>query len=186
MAQTDPLTGFVAPGLYAATLQRMWKAARASGVDLTVVYVKVLNDAFQLGDLNHSSGDKATLRCVRTLRTVAREDDVIARVDERLFALLMPGVSRSERLASKLARLVALGAMVDPDDPLLTPVKFKIVAGSLRSFSGNAQELDIAIQKVMVADLSDGPQGAGSPNYRVICFVGKKAEQPVAVSTSAV
>ena len=186
LAQTDPLTGFVAPGLYAATLQRMWKAARASGVDLTVVYVKVLNDAFQLGDLNHSSGDKATLRCVRTLRTVAREDDVIARVDERLFALLMPGVSRSERLASKLARLVALGVMVDPDDPLLTPVKFKIVAGSLRSFSGNAQELDIAIQKVMVADLSDGPQGAGSPNYRVICFVGKKAEQPVAVSTSAV
>ncbi len=176
LAQTDPLTGFVAPALYTATLQRMWDAAQAKGVDLTVVYVKLVDSAPGARAVYSQSAGRATLRTVRTMRTVAREDDTIARVDDEVFAILMPGVSRSERLASKLARLVALGVMVDADDPLSTPVKFKIVAGSLRSFSGSSVALDAAMKSVLARD-----EGA---DYRVIRFIGKRADQPLAIDTS--
>lgn len=177
LARTDPLTGFVPRALYAATLKRLWDAAKVKGFDLTVVYVKVIGANPGERTPQEPGADKVTLRCVRMLRTVAREDDTIARVDDQVFAMLMPGVSRSERLASKLARLVALGVMVDADDPLSSPVKFKIVAGSLRSFSGESQALDAAIKSVLAQE-EDAP-------YRVISFIGKKPDQPVSVDTSA-
>ena len=175
LARTDPLTGFVPPALYAATLTNMWDTARSKGVDLAVVYVKVMDAPPDLQAVHSQGGDKGILRTVRTLRTVARDDDTIARVGSQLFAILMPGVSRSERLASKLARLVALGVMVDSDDPLSSPVKFKIIAGSVRSFAGGSQALDAAMKGILARD--------EGPDYRIIRFIGKKTDQPISVES---
>ncbi len=163
LARTDPLTGFVAPSLYLQTLASMWEAARTKGVDLTVVYVKVLETSADALAIGKQSTDKAITRTVRTLRTVARDNDTVAQVDDQIFVILMPGVSRSEHLAGKLARLVALGMMVDADDPSSTPVKFKIVASSLRSFSSGSQALDAAAKQLLAR--TDGAQ------TRVIQFI---------------
>ena len=177
LEHTDPLTGFIAPALYLHTLTHMWEAAKAKGTDLTVVFVKVMaSSSGSLASVGQGT-DRATSRIVRTLRTVARENDSIARVDDRLFAIFMPGVSRSERLASKLSRLVALGLMVDPDDPSSSPVKFKIVAASLRSFSSDSRALDAAVQLVLSRE--EGAQ------YKVIQFIEKKAGQVGLVNKSA-
>ena len=177
LAETDPLTGFIASALYLQTLTSMWESARGKGVDLTAVYVKVMG--LPAGSVaNDGQGtDGATLRTVRTLRTVARENDSVVRVDLQIFAILMPGVSRSERLVGKLSRLVALGLMVDPDDPASSPVKFKIIASSLYSFSSDSHALDAAV-KLAMAHEEDAP-------YRVIQFISKRAGQPVLVNTSA-
>ena len=177
LAQTDPLTGFIASALYFQTLTSMWESARGNGVDLTVVYVKVMGLPAGSVAKAEQGTDRATLRTVRTLRTVARENDSIARVDHQIFVILMPGISLSERLVGKLSRLVALGLMVDPDDPSSSPVKFKIIAASLRSFSSNSRALDAAV-KLALAPEGDAP-------FRVIQFIGKRAGQPVLVKSSA-
>ena len=170
LAHTDPLTGFIAPALYLQTLTGMWESARSKGVDLTVVYVKEMGSPAKSLANAGQGADRAALRTVRTLRTVARENDSIVRVDHQIFVILMPGVSRSERLVSKLSRLVALGLMVDPDDPSSSPVKFKIVAASLRSFSSDSHALDTAVQLVLAK--AEGEQ------YQVIQFIDKTAGQP--------
>ena len=176
LAQTDPLTGFIASALYFQTLTSMWESAKGKGVDLTVVYVKVMGLPDSSVANAGQGNDRSTLRTVRTLRTVARESDSIARVDHQIFVILMPGVSRSERLVGKLSRLVALGLMVDPDDPSSSPVKFKIIAASLRSFSSDSHALDAAV-KLALAREDDAP-------YRVIQFIDKRAGQSVLVNTS--
>ena len=174
LAHTDPLTGFVAPAQYLAALTALWAAAQDAGADLAVVYVKALNaDSYA-----EANGDSAltpnqdsrrdVLRCVRMLRTVARDDDTIARVNDQLFAMLMPGVSRSERLTSKLSRLVALGVMVDSDDARSRPIKFQIVASTLRSYAGESMALDAALRSVLAKS------ARGGEPERVISFISKR------------
>ena len=171
LAHTDPLTGFVAPAQYRAALTALWAAAQQAGADLAVIYVKALNaDNLNADSTLTPNNDprRDVLRVVRMLRTVARDDDTIARVDDRLFAMLMPGVSRSERLTSKLSRLVALGVMVDSDDSRSRPIKFQIVAGTLRSFAGESAALDAALRSVLAKS-----ERGGEPE-RVISFISKR------------
>ena len=176
LAHTDPLTGFVATAQYPAALASLWKAAQDAGADLTVVYAKALDGHADPALTPAADTRTGVLKCVRMLRTVARDDDTIARVDEQVFAMLMPGVSRSERLVSKLSRLVALGVMVDSDDSRSRPIKFKIVASTLRSFAGESSALDEALRGVLAKN--DKPQS------RVISFITKRPRQAVEVDSA--
>ncbi len=177
LAHTDPLTGFVASSLYPAALSSLWSAAQQAGADLTVVYVRVVDGHADTALTPAADTRRDVLRCVRMLRTVARDDDTIARVTDDIFAMLMPGVSRSERLASKLSRLVALGVMVDSDDSRSHPIKFKIVASTLRSFSGESTALDEALRSFLVkADVRQA---------RVISFLTKRPRQPVEIDSAS-
>ncbi len=175
LAHTDPLTGFVASAQYRNALTGLWDAALDAGADLTVVYVKVVSGYADTSLAATSNARQDVLRCVRMLRTVARDDDTIARVDERVFAMLMPGVSRSERLASKLSRLVALGVMVDADDPRSRPIKFKIVASTRRTFLSDSATLDEALKSVL------GKTDVISS--RVISYVSKQPRQAIEVAS---
>lgn len=175
LAHTDPLTGFVASAQYRNALSGLWDAALDAGADLTVVYVKVVSGYADTSLAATSNARQDVLRCVRMLRTVARDDDTIARVDERVFAMLMPGVSRSERLASKLSRLVALGVMVDADDPRSRPIKFKIVASTRRTFLSDSASLDEALRSVL------GKTDVTSS--RVISYVSKRPREAVEVAS---
>ena len=175
LAHTDPLTGFVASAQYRHALTGLWDAALDAGADLTVVYVKVVSGYADTSLAATSDARQDVLRCVRMLRTVARDDDTIARVDERVFAMLMPGVSRSERLASKLSRLVALGVMVDADDPRSRPIKFKIVASTRRTFLSDSASLDEALRSVL------GKTDVTSS--RVISYVSKRPREAVEVAS---
>lgn len=181
LAHTDPLTGFVESARYPAVLASLWTAAQEAGADLAVVYVKAINGAVNVDSsvIPESDPRRDVLRCVRLLRTVVRDDDTIARVDDQVFAMLMPGVSRSERLASKLSRLVALGFMVDSDDLRSRPIQFKIVAATLRSFSGSSAALDVALRSVL-------EKGAGrSRSARIISYVAKQPRQAAEIDTAS-
>jgi hypothetical protein len=61
----------------------------------------------------------------------------------------MPGVSRSDALTAKLSRLVALGIMEDTDDRRAIPIQFKVLASSLRSFTGSPDLLHSTMQVAM-------------------------------------
>jgi two-component system, sensor histidine kinase LadS len=149
LAGTDPLTGFVPAHLYPDMLTQLWLKALQAKSDFSVAYV--LATTHQPERTGGGSIDKkrATLRTVRMLRTVAHEDDTIARVDDDLFAILMPGMGRSEALTNKLARLVALGIMEDKDDRGASQIQFKVLASSLRSFTGSPNLLHSTMQVAM-------------------------------------
>jgi two-component system, sensor histidine kinase LadS len=149
LASTDPLTGFAPAHQYQDALAKMWLKCLQAKSDLSVAYVMASQDNHERTIGGNIDKKRLTLRTVRMLRTVAREDDTIARVSENVFAILMPGVSRSEALTAKLSRLVALGMMQDKDDRRAIPIQFRVLASSLRSFTGSPDQLHSTMQVAM-------------------------------------
>jgi GGDEF domain-containing protein len=149
LASTDPLTGFVPAHLYPDMLAQLWRKALRSKGDLSVAYVRASTHQPERTGGGSVDKKRSTLRTVRMLRTIAHIDDTIARVDDDLFAILMPGVSRSDALTAKLSRLVALGIMEDTDDRRAIPIQFKVLASSLRSFTGSPDLLHSTMQVAM-------------------------------------
>jgi GGDEF domain-containing protein len=149
LAAIDPLTGFIAPQRFEATLATCWKGAQRRKRDLAVAYIEVSQPASTIAGeaaplaLNHP---KTTARIVRMLRTAALEHDTVARLNPKVFALLMPGMPPGELLASRLARLVALSLMADSEEPQAGALRLRIVASTSRTFAGSWQELHQALQ----------------------------------------
>ncbi len=125
LAGTDPLTGFLASDFFHAKASQMWKRGKRHYGDMAVAYVEATADERQ-----------PVLHTVRLLRTVVRATDIVAHVETNRFAILMPGMSVGDNLSNRLSRLVALGRMTDTDHPDSGPVRFRIVASSLGSYSG--------------------------------------------------
>jgi hypothetical protein len=92
----------------------------------------------------------------------------VARLDDGLFALLMPSLSEGERLTALLARLVALSRMGEDGRQELS-VRLRIVASSRRSFEGTTNQLDRAMRQLL--------KGAAAGWKRPIRFVEKRQSQ---------
>lgn len=162
LAATDPLTGFLASHLFIDHLTQMWDKAQSDSRDLAVAYIEVTHTTHaRLIDPN--TAQRAVMRSVRLLRTVAREGDTIACIDPNLFALLMPGMPLGEALTSRLSRLVALGMMTDRDEAQAGSMRFRIIASTLRSFEAPWDELDDALRKRL-----RNPDGWGKRSLRFI------------------
>jgi two-component system, sensor histidine kinase LadS len=136
LASLDPLTGFVTSQLFEDTAEQMWDEGRQRKRDMVVAYVEASSNA------KHS-----VMHTVRMLRTVVRDTDIVAHVDNRLFAILQPEKSVGDELSSRLSRLVVLGQMTDKNHSDSAPVHFRIVASSLKSFVGEWHELDHALRQ---------------------------------------
>ncbi len=146
LASTDPTTGFIAADDFAITLDQLWSAAKVSGQDLAVAYVQITRQHWQAAQLGTSDAERSLARAVRLLRTVVRDDDVVAHVGKDLFAIMMPNMPLNDHFSACLTRLVALGAMTDKDATHSIPIRFHIVATTQRSFAGTVQDLDEALQ----------------------------------------
>jgi GGDEF domain-containing protein len=172
LATIDPLTGFVPPKRFETTLATCWKGAQRRKRDLAVAYIEVSQLAASAGQpappaLNNP---KTTARIVRMLRTAALEHDTVARLNPRVFALLMPGMPPGELLASRLARLVALSLMADSEEPPGGALRLRIVASTSRTFAGSWQELHKALQHKL--------KGSEGWAQRAIRFVRQEREPP--------
>jgi two-component system, sensor histidine kinase LadS len=159
LAHTDPLTGFVPSHHYQDTLAQLWLKCLQAQTDMSVAYVHASMDTHARAGGGGIDKKRFTLRTVRMLRTVAREDDTIARVNDDVFAILMPGVGRSEALTAKLSRLVALGMMQDKDDRRAIPIQFKVLASSLLSSNCSPEQLHTTLSEAL-ANPSIGKQRA--------------------------
>jgi GGDEF domain-containing protein len=153
LARTDTGTGFVAAHDFAITLDQLWDSAKVSGQDLAVAYVHITHQLRHVAQQDAPDAERSLARAVRLLRTVVREQDVVAHVNKHLFAMLMPDMPLNDNLSARLTRLVALGNMMDKDVAQDAPIRFRIVATTQRSFAGTVQELDDALQhKLSEAD----------------------------------
>jgi two-component system, sensor histidine kinase LadS len=143
LANIDPATGYVAPHLFTATLETLWQQAQDQWQDMVVAYVLVQHDA-QKEATGHTD---SVQRTVRALRTVVREQDTIAHIKPQLFAILMPSMALNDALAQRLARLVAVGRMVDVNAPQAPLLLFRVVASSKAGFAGTWQQLDASLRR---------------------------------------
>jgi two-component system, sensor histidine kinase LadS len=137
LASTDPLTGFLNRESFAGVLAAAWAQGQEPEQDACIAYLRVL------GKDNNATLDATKLkRVVRLVRTVTREQDSVARLDERTLAVLMLGMSPGQELTERLSRLVALGLIPDRHDRRNPTLRIRVVATSVLLFDKSQAALD--------------------------------------------
>ena len=151
-AHYDPLTGFLKLAAFRDKAVRIWNAVALSGPDVAVVYVIV--EPVEADSLNTVDIEALMARSVRLVRTIARDFDIVGRLNRNRIGIVMTGIPPREALSGRLARLIALGLMRDAHDPSVVAVQFRIGVGLRQSFVGNFSALDHALHELL--DRNDG------------------------------
>lgn len=142
LASTDPLTGFLQAESFTRELGLAWERALERKEDACIAYLRVLSKG------NNTTLDSAKLkRSVRLVRTVTREHDSVARLDDRTLAILMPGMSTGSELTERLSRLIALGLIPDRHDRRNPTLRIRIVATSVQLFDKSQAALDSDLRR---------------------------------------
>lgn len=149
-ASYDPLTGYLKPAAFRDKAARLWSSAANSGPDMAVVYVAV--DPAEAESANPPDIELLMARSVRLVRTIARDFDVVGRLSRNRIGIVMIGIPPVEALSGRLARLIALGLMSDAHDPSAVAVRFRLGVGLRRSFFGDFNALDNALQDLLSKD----------------------------------
>lgn len=137
LASTDPLTGFLNRDSFTRELAQAWAQGQELDQDSCVAYFRVL------GKDNNTTLDPAKLkRAVRLVRTVTREQDSVARLDDRTLAVLMPCMRPGQELTERLSRLIALGLIPDRHDRRNPTLRIRVVATSVLMFDKSQAALD--------------------------------------------
>ncbi|MES2510586.1 MAG: 7TM diverse intracellular signaling domain-containing protein [Pseudomonadota bacterium] len=149
-ARYDPLTGFFNLPEFRSTATRVWHAFARSRQDVAVIYATVEQVT---GDTQRPVGIEAVMaRSVRHVRTITRDVDIVGRVDANRIGIVVTGAPSQEVLSARLARLVALGLMQDADDAAVPVLRFRMVVGMRRSFTGSFSALESALHAQLDAD----------------------------------
>jgi two-component system, sensor histidine kinase LadS len=131
--QLDPLTGFILHRAYATHALPLWEHACTLDLDLAVAYVQVSQPSRSNTLLGGYGQVPRSERIVRLLRTVFRQDDVYAQLNNDVYAILMPGIALGDSLQNRLTRLVAQIHMLSQELQIDYPLRARIVACSNKS-----------------------------------------------------
>ncbi len=140
----DPLTGFVNARAFAQITKLAWDKHAQTKQDFSIAYVQVMGTA-----ASPTPSDRMLRRCVRVLRTVTREGDTVARLDERTLAMLLPAMGMGDDLSARLSRIVALGLMPDSTDRHNVTLGFRIAAMSRLHYHDALDELDEQLRSLL-------------------------------------
>lgn len=146
----DPLTGFLNRKTFRDRAARIWNAAPELERDLAIIYVAV--EPADPDRLNIIEAEELLARSVRLVRTITRDFDTVGRLGRNTLGIVMEGVTPGEGLRARLSRLVALGLMLDADDPTSMALRFIVAVGSRSSEVGDFAVLDAELQALMVDD----------------------------------
>ncbi len=165
--QLDPLTGFVLPRALAEHAQPLWEQACARQFKMVVVYVEITQPgAPSLLGLGRSQAPSSQ-SVVRVLRSVFRHEDVYAKVNHNVYAILMPAASMGDELQNRLIRAVAQIHVLSQELKTDFPLRARIVTCSSAS-------LPLDWHQVHHALLSKFNEAQGW-DRRNIRFVAKRA-----------
>ena len=123
LANTDPLTQLANRRYLLNQLEQEFVRARRYRRPLTLMYIdldgfKAINDRF-----GHLFGDKVLLGAAKSMKSVLRSTDLLARIGGDEFAVLMPETSlaQADKVTQKLRRsLYAFGQRFGDNVPQLT------------------------------------------------------------------
>ena len=149
---TDPLTGFVAAHAFKMRISDIWNQSFKNNSNVALAYLEIDDSDGHFGVGFGMDEEMRRLRVVRMLRTVVRSQDTVAMVNDRTYAIVMPGMSEGEDLAERLSRLVVLGKIVDRSDPNSVVVKLRIAASTRFSFMGTLSNLDSKLLSLLADD----------------------------------
>ncbi len=131
--QLDPLTGFVLPHALAEHVQPLWEQACARQLKMVVVYVEITQpSAPSLFGLGRSLAPSSQ-SVVRVLRSVFRYEDVYAKVNHDVYAILMPAASMGDELQNRLIRVVAQIHILSQELKTDFPLRARLVTCSSTS-----------------------------------------------------
>ena len=142
LAAIDPLTGFLNARAFDQRLKALWAKTVQSNKDLALIMVNVHHNSDKSDPQSALRLERKLLRSVRLLHTITRDVDLIARVGGNVLAVAMPGVPLGDELNNRLARLIALGLMMDPYDTEPMELRFRIAAGARGNWGNELKSLD--------------------------------------------
>ncbi len=174
LATVDPLTGFVSAQTFESQLGKDWARSQKLNQPLAVAYVKLQSRA-----TNDQHLQLLMARCVRILRSATSSEDMVARLDGSLLALLIHNTPAGDDLSQKLSRIVALGLMPDASDRKVNVLQFRIAATTRQQFQAPLVELDKELRELLAQ-----PSGWGSKPIRYIDHTQKKRTNPFMVESA--
>jgi GGDEF domain-containing protein len=146
LSRTEPGTGFLAPNMFESLTKRAWQRAVSESADMALAYVQVLPGKRSPATTTWNT-ELAMQRCARLLHQVLRSRDWVSRVRDDTVVIAMPGMSMGDALTERYSRLVALGLMSDPHDPINPELRFRIAVGTQGTYPGSLQQLRDSLEK---------------------------------------
>ena len=157
-AATDPLTGLSNYRVFQEQLAAESARATRHGRPLSLLvldldHFKVVND-----DRGHPTGDRVLIEVAARLSSMARKEDLIARIGGEEFAVLMPDTDELEafQVAERMRQAIGRAPFGD--------------AGRL-TISGGICSLERALSGNGLARLADGALYWAKANGRDVCFI---------------
>jgi GGDEF domain-containing protein len=175
LATVDPLTGFVSKLAFDKQLAHDWEISHRQGRPLAVAYVQLQTRANSDQHLQ-----QLLTRSVRILRSATSAEDVVARLDGTLLAVLIHDMQTADELNQRLSRIVALGLMPDASDRLVSVLQYRIVVTTSRQFKKPLAELDTQMRELLAQ-----PSGWGSKPIRYIDHTQKSRINPFVLDSVA-
>lgn len=142
LVAVDPLTGFFNARAFSQRLALMWSGVIGTSQDMAIALVHVHHSSDSTDSESALRLERKLLRSVRLLNTITRDVDVIGRIGGNILAVVMPGIPMGDDLNNRLARLIALGLMVDPYDTQPTELRFRVAVGTRATWGDDLKSLD--------------------------------------------
>ena len=128
----DPVTGLHGLGAFLEHGKELYQHAQAAGLDLSVTAL----DIDEFSALRRDHGEAATnallQRIAQTLTTGVRREDVLARVGEAEFAILLPHTNRAQAMTQceRLRERIAADPLISATGPVRVTASFGLVTMS--------------------------------------------------------
>jgi two-component system, sensor histidine kinase LadS len=140
LSRHDTLTGLAHTGAFLQRLQGSLDRCADLKHTCALLGVKIANYEAIIAEHGRETGERVLVVATSLLRNVATDMDVVARVDDHQFALLIEGPATPQEATSRAQQLVASGLR---DSPALPPgllLKFQVAVALMPDQNLNAQD----------------------------------------------
>ena len=133
MQVIDPLTGLHSSPVLAHRLQAVMNAAQRHQQPFAVLMISLVNQASLQAAHGREVGERAIVTAAARIRSVARPSDMVARVGDAQFALLMAGPVTAGAVNDYATKLLASGLRPSDDLPNSNGLQFHIAVGHIEA-----------------------------------------------------